>query len=73
MLPNDLPWKNHYENYGGGEKGGRGEIYKGTNTEVKFTVTFLKVLKNWEFPGGPVVRTPSFHCRGYGFDPWSGN
>ena len=27
----------------------------------------------WEFPGGPVVRTPCFHCRGPGFDPWSGN
>ena len=27
----------------------------------------------WEFPGGPVVRTPCFHCRGHGFDPWSGN
>ena len=22
------------------------------------------------FPGGPVVRTPSFHCGKYGFDPW---
>jgi len=20
--------------------------------------------------GSPVVRTPSFHCRGHGFDPW---
>ena len=26
-----------------------------------------------EFPGSPVVRTPCFHCRGPGFDPWSGN
>ena len=23
-----------------------------------------------EFPGGPVVGTPHFHCRGPGFDPW---
>ena len=23
--------------------------------------------------GGPVVKTPSFHCRGHRFDPWSGN
>ena len=22
------------------------------------------------FPGGPVVKTPSFHCRGCGFHPW---
>ena len=23
------------------------------------------------FPGGPVVKTPHFHCRGHGFDPSS--
>ena len=27
----------------------------------------------WEFPGGPIVRTLSFHCREHKFDPWSGN
>ena len=32
-----------------------------------------KVKSIWDFPGGPVVRTPRFHCRGQGFDPWSGN
>ena len=26
-----------------------------------------------EFPDSPVVRTPSFHCCGPGFHPWSGN
>ena len=26
-----------------------------------------------EFPGGPVVKTLRFHCRGHGFNPWSGN
>ena len=26
-----------------------------------------------KFPGGPVVRTRHSHCRGPGFDPWSGN
>ena len=26
-----------------------------------------------DFPGGPVVKTPLFQCRGRGFDPWSGN
>ena len=25
------------------------------------------------FPGGTVVKTPHFHCRGHGFDPWLGN
>ena len=24
-------------------------------------------------PGSPVVKTPRFHCRGHGFDPWSEN
>ena len=27
----------------------------------------------WGFPGDPVVRTPCFHCRVPGFDPWLGN
>ena len=31
-------------------------------------------MKCWQlirdFPGGPVVRTLRFHCRGHGFDPW---
>ena len=26
-----------------------------------------------KFPAGPVVGTPCFHCRGLGFNPWSGN
>ena len=26
-----------------------------------------------DFPGGPVVKTPHFHCRGCRFHPWSGN
>ena len=26
-----------------------------------------------DLPGGPVVRTPCFHCRGHGFNSWSGN
>ena len=26
-----------------------------------------------DFPGGPVVKTRSFHCRGHGCYPWSGN
>ena len=31
----------------------------------------LKVLFR-DFPGGPVGNTPRFHCKGHGFDPWSG-
>ena len=26
-----------------------------------------------DFPGGPVVKTPHFQCRGPGFNPWLGN
>ena len=26
-----------------------------------------------DFPGGPVVKTSHFHCRGLEFDPWSEN
>ena len=29
--------------------------------------------QQWEFPGGPLVKTPCFHCRGCRFNPWSGN
>ena len=32
---------------------------------------FLKRMGN--FPGGPVVKTPSICCRGSRFNPWSGN
>ena len=28
---------------------------------------------SWAFPGGPVVKTLGFHCRGHRFNPWSGN
>ena len=31
-----------------------------------------KKMKALDFPGGPVVKTPSSQCRGHGFDPWSG-
>ena len=25
------------------------------------------------FPGGLALKTLRFHCRGHGFNPWSGN
>ena len=37
------------------------------------TLAVKKWINKREFPGGPVARTPHFHCRGPGFDPWSGN
>ena len=27
----------------------------------------------WDFPGGPVAKTPHSQCRGPGFNPWPGN
>ena len=36
------------------------------------TVFQNKNLKR-DFPGSPVVKTSSLHCRRHGFDPWSGN
>ena len=33
----------------------------------------LKFIASLEFPGGPVIGTPCFHCGGLGFSPWSGN
>lgn len=41
----------------------------------KFELNARKLLRRafWDFPGGPAVRTLSFHCRGRGFiNPWSG-
>ena len=32
----------------------------------------IKSNNIWDFPGGPVVKTLHFHCRGHRFDPWSG-
>ena len=31
------------------------------------------VAKSPTMTGGPVVKTPCFHYRGHGLDPWSGN
>ena len=33
------------------------------------TIPQVKRLHFWDFPGGPL----HFHCRGHGFNPWSGN
>ena len=35
--------------------------------------TDTKKVEFWKFPDGPVVRAQCFHCRGPGFNPWSGN
>ena len=32
----------------------------------------IKNRHEWDFHGGPVVKIPHLHCRGWGLDPWSG-
>ena len=32
--------------------------------------TDIKVVRVRDFPSGPVIKAPCFHCRGYGFHPW---
>ena len=32
-----------------------------------------KLKRGWDFPGGPVVKTLHFQCRGHGFGPRSQN
>ena len=51
-----------------------------TNQHTKWSFLTASVtctepeMKNvWGFPGGPVVKTPQFQCRGHGCDPQSGN
>ena len=42
---------------------------------MAFTLFSKKVIprnENWELPGGPVVGTPSFPCRGHDFIPGQG-
>ena len=42
-------------------------------TSVIVLLGILKMYLKGDFPGGPVVRTPRFHCRGLRFNPWMGN
>ena len=48
------------------------------NAESRLVVSRMK--RNWrkeeeigDFTGGPVLKILPFHCRGRGFNPWSGN
>ena len=51
---------------------------KEKQTHVTTRKNFKRILlseksQTVDFPGGPVVKTLHFHCRGPGFDPCLGN
>ena len=48
-----------------------GEIIPFSMTWMDLEVVIQSEVR--DFPGGPVVKALRFHCRGHGFDPWSGN
>ena len=48
----------------------KGKLGEEHSVYVCFTTADMKKTTWEEFPGGPVVRTPSFHDRGHGFNPW---
>ena len=50
-------------------------MFSGCALRISLTEHFLNILlykndSSQEFPGGPVVRTAHFHCRGHEFNPW---
>ena len=70
IVQNDMDKTNNLHN------GFLKEDWKNLIHRFKKNYSMLFSLKNrWpegklrEFPGGPVVRTLCFHCRGHGFDP----
>ena len=38
-----------------------------------FVTSLYSDFTFWDFPGGPVVKTLHFECRGHRFDPWAEN
>ena len=49
--------------------------YKGRHTpeDPGGVAAMAQEITSRDFPGGPVVKSPRFYCRGHRFDPWSGN
>ena len=43
-----------------------------SSVDLKVNLVDLKIDIWGDFPSGPVVETPGFHCWGCGCDPWSG-
>ena len=45
---------------------------RGVSSVVPGFLTNCETVNLWEFPGGPVIKTQYFQCRGHGFLPWLG-
>ena len=43
------------------------------HTQQWKTKSISSKIRNKDFPGGSVVKTPCFQCKGHGFDLWSGH
>ena len=64
----EVGWEKDGESCNQGDTARQGE-----NKHLKQSLgNCLQEDRSWAFPGGPVVRTPHFHCRGHGFNPWLG-
>ena len=45
---------------------------RGTEVTIPSS-TALQRIKFQDFPNGPELKSPGFHCWGWGFEPWLGN
>ena len=55
---------------------GLSRVFSSTTVQIAELIssrprTALCLSTGWDFPGGPVVKTPCFPCRRHGFDPGS--
>ena len=57
-----------------GESRGCSEMMAMSNCRIAHPKSrHLRRVGFWDFPGGPVAKTPRFHCMGHRLDPRSGN
>ena len=63
-------WKEWRESKHGCLLGGKG---KWNSEYLEYSVWNIPKGNNGVFPGGPVAKTPYSHCKGPGFNSWSGN
>ena len=54
------------------ENSTRKSVPNTSQNRVQVELVVESKISGEDFPGGPVVKTPSFHCRRCGFHPWLG-